>query len=163
MFLSPGITAAWTAVEIANLYSRRLSYHSTQKRQYRVMCYGSLSFIIKQPKRGIFSKSSQCLAYTRKNFLTQVLWIQSKRFKLLVRWEVRETLLEILSKTKRTIIWVWSFLGFFCFCYCSFFPGSYLLWLDAIVFPKRECSCCCMSGGKLSIIQNVSQAINNVS
>lgn len=77
----------------------------------------------------------------------------------LVRWEVRETLLVIQSKTKCTIIWVWRGI----FCCCSLFPGSYLLCLDAIVFPKRECSCCCMSGGKISITQNVSQAINNVS
>lgn len=45
----------------------------------------------------------------------------------------------------------------------SFFPQSYLLWLDALVFPRREYSCRCVSRRKISITRNVSQTINNVS
>jgi hypothetical protein len=31
--------------------------------------------------------------------------------------------------------------------FCSLLPWSSLLWLDAVVFPGREYSCHCVSGG----------------
>ena len=63
--------------------------------------------------------------------------------------------LGIQSKTKWAIIWAWSFMFFFLL--------ESLLWFDAVVFPRRECYCRCMSGGRITITQNVSQTINNLS
>lgn len=81
--------------------------------------------------------------------------IPSKRFMMLVRWEVREILLVIQSKTKWTIICVWTF-SFLCLeAMCS----GLMLWLS----PRENAAVTVCLWGKISITRNVSQTINNAS